>query len=88
MPYARYIPGEKAIIIIGNDGNSEVTFTIDIPLELMKMHGWDKYCVTNLWDDSTEIIKKEDMDTLKATVPADYTPGGGVRAIKIEPVKS
>ncbi len=39
VPFARFLPGEKAIIVVANVKREDITFTLDIPLGLMEMDG-------------------------------------------------
>ncbi len=85
VPYARFLPGEKAILVAGNSSRADVTYTLEVPLEEMGLEGRTSYLVTDLWEDRSEILQEEDLRHYLLTVPADYTEGGGVRAVKIEP---
>jgi len=86
-PYVRYIPGEKAIVVLGNDTRKDMVFKLDIPLEVMGFEG-EKYRVHYLWTGEQKVVNAKALNRLKVQVPADYEPGGGVRLVKIEPVKS
>ncbi len=85
VPYARFIPGEKAIIVAGNNSiRQEATFSLEVPLEEMGMQGRDRYRVVDLWSDTEEDVRESRLSGYKITVPRDRTAGGGVRAIMIE----
>jgi len=85
VPYARFLPGEKAIIVAGNSSDADVTYTLEIPLAEMGLTGRPCYLVTDLFEDRVEVLLEEDLNRYRLTVPADYTEGGGIRAVKIEP---
>ena len=83
VPYIRYIPGEKAILIAGNNSDTDVSFCLDIPLNEMKMEGKHNYRIIDLWNDKAVIVSENDLHKFEINVPADYTTGGGVRAFQI-----
>jgi len=39
---------------------------------------------TDLWTGERQVLKEGHLDEYEVTVPKDKSPGGGVRAIKIE----
>ena len=85
VPYARFLPGEKAIVVLGNDNPIfDVTFNLTIPLETMKMSGWGRYKVTDLWNNTSEMVNESDLARYQIDVPKDKIAGGGFRAMKIE----
>lgn len=87
VPFVRFIPGEKAIIVIANDTKKTRTIRLEIPLQLLEMSGEKELLLTDLWNEQTKTIKTSQLKNYKITVPADFTPGGGVRLIKIEKTK-
>jgi hypothetical protein len=89
VPYSRYIPGKKAIIVVGNDDrDSSVDFNINIPLKKMELSGFEKYILTDLWNNGIRYLTENEIGILHIVVAPDYTPGGGVRIFKIEPMIS
>lgn len=84
VPYARFIPGEKMVVVVGNDTEKDVTLTLTIPLKKMKMDGGKNYRVTDLWTGEFQIVSADESMNMEIHVPADFTRGGGVRIIKIE----
>ena len=91
IPYARFIPGQKAILIITNPSDKEqaknLNCTIEFPLSAVKMDDYDLFYVTDLWNDSTSVVSKEELLEFEINVPADYQKEGGFRILKIEPKK-
>ncbi len=85
-PYARFIPGKKALIVVGNNNIEEdVTFRLHLPLDKMDLAGNRQYLLTDLWNDSTSVCTAEQLADSRITVPRDKTPGGGVRVLLIAP---
>lgn len=87
IPYARYIPGEKAVIVVGND-NTEyaIEFELHIPLAEMGFESNDSLMITDLWNNNLQIMGKSELSKYWITIPKDFAPGGGVRVLKVEPV--
>jgi hypothetical protein len=87
IPYVRYIPGEKAIVVVANqshDLEETVTFTLNIPLWEMELGGGGQYKVTDLWTDTVTTVAEADLSHYPVTVPSSYATDGGIRAVKIE----
>jgi hypothetical protein len=84
QPYARCLPGEQAIIVVGNDRDQPLTLTLDLQLERVGLAGARRYRVTELMSGRERLLDAEDVERLTIAVPADRKPGGGVRALKIE----
>jgi hypothetical protein len=85
QPYARFLLGEQAIVVVGNDAEHERSFTLALPLEQMGLDGARRYRVTELMTSGEAVLDAPDVERLQVTVPADRTPRGGVRVLKIEP---
>jgi pullulanase/glycogen debranching enzyme len=83
-PYARYISGKKAGIVIGNSSTTEdVTFKLEIPLAAMGMDGLSELELTDCWANTTKRIAKMTLNNHSILVPKDKTTGGGVRVLII-----
>ncbi len=81
-PYARFIPGEKAAIVLGNnDIEQDITFRLKIPLEELGFGDNEEMLVTDLWDGIVETVSVEQLGDIQITVPRDKSPGGGVRVL-------
>jgi hypothetical protein len=86
IPYARFIPGKKALIVTGNSNtDSAVVFRLQIPLEKLGFAGEGEYVVTDLRDATSVVCKQKQLADLRVTVPGDKFPGGGVRVLLICP---
>jgi len=84
-PYARFIRGKKAIVIVGNEGTTDdIAFTLNMPLARFGMDDATDLRVTDLWTGECRVLNKGQLGEYKVRVPKDKSPGGGVRAIKIE----
>ncbi|MFQ5613883.1 MAG: alpha-amylase family glycosyl hydrolase [Anaerolineae bacterium] len=87
IPYARFLPGEKAIVVVGNhEDTGPLTFTLNIPLAEMGLSGKGPYRVTDLWYNTISTATEAELRRYQMTVPANRTPGGGVGVFKIEPI--
>ena len=86
LPYARFIPGIKAIVVVANgshDMHETQVFTLGIPLKEMELAGQCRYRVTNLWTDAVCELDEAALSRYAIEVPSLYVDGGS-RAIKIE----
>jgi hypothetical protein len=83
-PYARFIPGEKAALVIGNNNPEEdVTFMLNIPLEMLGFGDLKELLLTDLWTGKKELFPVDQLSDYQITVPRDKSPGGGVRVLLI-----
>ncbi len=90
MPYVRFIPGEKAIVVVANSSHDEAethVFTLDIPLADMGLNGNGSYRVTDLWRKQVSTVTEAELHNYKLSVPSASVVDGGGRAIKIEPAR-
>jgi Alpha amylase, catalytic domain len=87
-PYARYAPGEKAIVVAGNDSGHDRAITLALPLDAMSLAGARRYLVTDLLTEADAIRREDELRSLHIAVPRDHVPGGGVRVLMIEPLVS
>jgi hypothetical protein len=84
-PYARFIEGKKAIVIVGNESTTDdIAFTLNMPLARFGMGDAGDLRVTDLWTGERQVLNKGQLSEYEVTVPKDKSPSGGVRAIKIE----
>jgi hypothetical protein len=84
-PYARFISGKKAIVIVGNESTTnDIAFTLNIPLARFGLGDAANLRVTDLWTGERQVRNKGQLKEYEVRVPKDKSPGGGVRAIKIE----
>ena len=83
-PYARYISGKKAGIVIGNDSTTDdVTFALQVPLAAMGMDNLSKLSVTDCWANNTVTVARSALNSYSVRVPKDKSAGGGVRVLII-----
>ena len=83
-PYVRFIEGEKAGIVIGNNSSTEdVTFSLQVPLAEMGMNDIEEFYVTDCWTSTTRKMKRSALDNYSIRVPKDKSKDGGVRIIVI-----
>lgn len=84
IPYIRYIEGQAAILVIGNEGIADRDFIVQIPLEEIGFGPEASYQVRDLWSGECRTVEGRYMGCLRVSVPGDYKAGGGVRAYRIE----
>lgn len=83
-PYARYIWGKKAGIVIGNDSTTDdVTFALQIPLAAMGLDTFNELYVSDCRDNTTKKVSRSEINSYSVLVPKDKSAGGGVRVIII-----
>lgn len=83
-PYVRFIPGEKAIVVIGNnDTEHDITFNLRIPLKRLGFDNEQEYTVTDLWTGNKKNLRADQLADYSVMVPKDKSPGGGVRTILV-----
>ncbi len=83
-PYVRFLPGKKAIVVIGNnDTEHDVVFNLEVPIEKLGFGNEEKLMVTDLWNDNEGIMSTKELLNYSIVVPKDKSPGGGVRAILV-----
>ncbi len=88
IPYARFLPGEKAIVVIANHEHVENSpFILNIPLNDMGMDGKRFYKVTDLWSGTVSRATELDLTHYQVIVPNALMANGGARAIRIEPTQ-
>jgi len=81
-PYARFIPGEKAAIIAGNnDTEKDITFRLKIPLEDLGFGTHTALKFTDLWSGMEKTVNAEEVKDVEIIVPRDKSAGGGVRVL-------
>lgn len=85
IPYARFIPGEKAIVVVASHEDAlESPMTLNIPLAEMGLSGKEHYQVTDLWSSTVSTVTEAELGQFEVTVPRARALNGGARAFKIE----
>jgi glycosidase len=87
VPYARFVPGVGAIIVAGNHTERPVRFEVTIPLVQMGLGETRYFRCTDLWTQASWQAGSDDLRQVTLMVPGDRSPGGGVRAIRIDPLE-
>ena len=81
-PYARFIKGEKAAIVIGNpDPYRENTFRLNIPLADLGLADEKELVITDLWTGQSKSAVPQMLEDYSVEVPGDKQAGGGVRVL-------
>ncbi len=72
-------------MIVGNESTTDdIAFTLNMPLARFGMGDAGDLRVTDLWTGARQMLNKGQLSEYEVQVPKDKSPGGGVRAIKIE----
>jgi hypothetical protein len=72
-------------VIVGNESTTnDIAFTLNIPLARFGLGDAANLRVTDLWTGERQLLNKGQLSEYEVRVPKDKSPGGGVRAIKIE----
>ena len=72
-------------MIVGNESiTDDIAFTLNVPLARFGMGDAGDFRVTDLWTGERQVLNKGQLSEYEVKVPKDRSPGGGVRAIKIE----
>lgn len=88
IPYVRFLPGQKAIVVVVNDEDTGPTgFTLTIPLTEMGLSGKSLYKITDLWNNTVSMASETELHRYQITVPANRGAKGGVAVFKIEPAE-
>ncbi len=83
-PYARFIPGNKAAIVIGNElTDQDVTFTLNMSLDELGLADTPRIQVSDLWTGTTELVDHDRLQRYQVVVPRDKAPRGGVRVLML-----
>ena len=86
-PYVRFLPGEKAAIVVGNNTSKDVNLKLSVPLEKIGFDKMGNFRVTDAWTGETTTMSAETVSGLVVSVPRDKSSGGGVRVFIVEPNK-
>jgi len=88
VPYVRYIPGKKAIVVAANYGiGVPVEINLQLPLDKMELSGSDAYLVEDLMRDRTETLTEREIKNFTVSIPPYWNNlRGGVAIIRISPV--
>ena len=86
-PYVRFLPGEKAILVLANTGGAAAAVVAAPPLAAMGLAGRGFYSVECLYGGpgGAQRVAEADVAALKASVPADKVPGGGLFVVLVAP---
>ena len=87
-PYARYLEGVKAVLVLANtDAAAAAKVVVDVPLAQMGFGGVALFEVTALYggDPAPARLPATALSAYAATIAADKTPGGGAVVLLIVP---
>lgn len=89
-PYARFINGVKAIIVIASTDDTSQHLVVDVPLDVFGLSGSTFFNVQTLYgsnDSSPQRVPANAMSSLGFQLDADKGAGGGALVIVITPTE-
>ena len=86
-PYARWAPGEKALLVVANTGAVDVALAVAVPLAAMGLAGRGSYRVQALFGapSAPTVLPEAALAALPLTVRADGAAGGGLVVVLVTP---
>ena len=84
VPFLRYRPGDRAILVAANETDEAMTMTIPVPVETIRL-GAARYQVTDLVTGRTQSLSRAEIDQVSVTIGPDRQAGGGIRVLEIRP---
>lgn len=88
VPYVRFAPGKKAIIVVANPDNSTVLdLTLHLDPSSIGLGACTSFVLTDLWPGTArpKIVTPAMLASFSMRVPADMTPRGGLKVMKLVP---
>lgn len=77
----------KALVIVGNDTDRDVTVSITLPADRGGLAAAGKVKVTDLWNGWEKTVDMSRTRELDIKVRRDRTPGGGLSVLRLEAVE-
>jgi hypothetical protein len=86
-PYARFIKGVEAVLVVASTGNISQHIVVDVPLERFGFAGVAFFNVSILFggDGGSQRLPAIELSSLGLQLYADKTPGGGATVVAISP---
>jgi hypothetical protein len=86
-PYARFIFGEKAMLVIASTGSISQHLVVDVPLDVFGLARKAFFNVQTLYgsNSGTQRLSASSLSALALQLTADKIPGGGALVILITP---
>ena len=85
VPYVRFLPAVKAVVVVGNGGATPATLTLALPLDTMGFTGKGPFMGCFLYGgDGREgnfTLTESELKAFPAVVPGDFPAGGGVTVL-------
>ncbi|HEV2029089.1 MAG TPA: alpha-amylase family glycosyl hydrolase [Candidatus Dormibacteraeota bacterium] len=85
VPFARYLPGEDAIIVLANDTSAAITYRCAPSLERFGYQHARKLRLTDLISGKSKRIEFDEIDRVPIRIRPDGVAGGGVRVFRLRP---
>jgi hypothetical protein len=86
-PYARFIFGEKAMLVIASTGSISQNLVVDVPLDVFGLARNAFFNIQTLYgsNSGTQRLSASSLSALALQLTADKIPGGGALVILITP---
>lgn len=85
VPFARYLGGEDAIIVVGNDTPVAITYRIAPNLEKFGYEHSRKLRLTDLVSGKLRRVEPDGLDRVPIRIRPDRVAGGGIRVFRLRP---
>ena len=85
VPFARYQPGEDAIIVLGNDTSSAITYRLSPPLEKFGYQHARKLRLTDLMSGKSKRVEIDEIDRVPIRIRPEHAASGGIRVFRLKP---
>jgi hypothetical protein len=85
VPYARFVPGERAILVVANEEGVERDIALRVPLDAMGFGAAGHLSLTDLVTGRSEVVVKAAFEPLRIAIGPDHELHGGIRVLDVRP---
>lgn len=86
VPYVRFDPGRKAIVVVGNEEDHDVELRLHVPVERLGFRAPQRLLLQDLWNGGRIVVRGAELEAgLTVRIGADTSPGGGIGVLSIVP---
>lgn len=83
VPYARFAPGDRAILVVAHEEDVEREIALSVPLDAMGFGAAAHLRLTDLVTGLSEVVTRAAFDRLRVLVGPDRQPHGGIRVLEV-----
>lgn len=85
VPYARFVPGERAILVVANEEDVERDIALRVPLAAMGLGAAARLRLTDLVTGRSRVVAKAGFNPLRVAIGPDHQLRGGIRVLDVRP---